>query len=109
MQKLCHLILINEIFIRNEKVIGELSIGFLFGYLSCKLCIVFVLDIDIKITAINARRTVHDWLELYEFLHTLSSLFCVTAATSLADGFSTSAAQKVFSSSVKQSFIEATA
>jgi hypothetical protein len=108
-QKWYNLILINEIFIRSGKVTGALSIGFLFGYLAYKVCIVFALDSDTKITAINARRTVHDWLELYELLPTLSSAFCIRATTSLADGFSTYAARKVFSCSFKQSFIEATA
>jgi hypothetical protein len=89
--------LINEIFIRNGKVIGAHSIGFLFRYLAYKVCIVFALDSDTKVTAFSARRTstVHDWLELYAFLPTLSSVFCVAAATSLADGFSTYATQKV--------------
>jgi hypothetical protein len=54
--------LINDILIRNGKVIGAYSIGFLFGYLAYKVCIVFALDSDTKITAINARRTVHDCL-----------------------------------------------
>jgi hypothetical protein len=81
-------ILINEIFIRNGKVIGAHIIGFLFAYLAYKLCIVFALDSDTKITAFNARRTMHDWLELCEFLLTLASVFCV--ATTVADGVSTS-------------------
>ena len=71
--------------------------------------IVLALDSDTNVTAINARRTVHDWLELYEFLPTLASVFYVTTATSLADGFSTFATRRVFSRSVKQSLIEATA
>ena len=39
MQKLCNLMLINEI-IRNGKVIGAHRIGFLFGYLAYKVYIV---------------------------------------------------------------------
>jgi hypothetical protein len=89
--------LINEIFIRNGKVIGAHSIGFLFWYLGYKVCIVFALDSDTKVAAFSARRTstVHDWLELYAFLPTLSSVFGVTTATSLADGVSTSAKRKL--------------
>jgi hypothetical protein len=89
---------INEIIIINGKVVGAHSINLLFMYLAYKVCIVFVLDSDTKITAINARRTVPDWLQLCDFLPTIASVFYLKKATFLVDGFSTSATRKIFSS-----------
>jgi hypothetical protein len=99
---------ISEIIIRNGKVVGAHNIDFLYVYLAYKVCIVFVLYSDTKITAINTRRTVPDWLELCDFLPTIASVFYLTKATSLIDGVSTSAKRNIFSSTVNQSFIETT-
>ena len=95
---------INEIVIRNKKLFGAHSIGFLLVYLVYKVCIVFALDSDTKITAINARRTVPDWLELFKFAPAVPSVFCVPVTTSLVEESETCARRKIFSSSVNQSF-----